>query len=78
MKTLHGIVKSLAAAHTASVEVAHLWRHPLYKKSVKRTKRYACETGSLELVLGDAVEIQPCKPVSKTKKFKVVAKAAAK
>lgn len=74
MKTLQGTVVSLKNAKTASVLVERSWQHPLYKKYVKRTRKYACHVVDIVLAEGDVVEIKECVPVSKTKRFMVVAK----
>lgn len=74
MKTLQGTVISLKTAKTATVSVVRQWQHPLYKKSVKRSKKYACHYEGIELKEGDLVEIQETKPISKTKRFKVTRK----
>lgn len=74
MKTLQGTITSLKNQATATVEVTSRWQHPLYKKFVKRTKKYACHYVDIKLELGDVVSIQECRPVSKTKRFKVVEK----
>jgi small subunit ribosomal protein S17 len=74
MKTLNGIVTSLAREKTATVEVTRRWKHPLYKKYVKRSKKYAAHVEGLNLEIGDKVIIQECRPISKTKFFKVVEK----
>lgn len=72
MKTLQGIVTSLKNDKTAAVTVTRRWKHPLYKKYVQRTKKYACHVEDIDLELGDKVSIAPCRPMSKTKHFKVV------
>jgi small subunit ribosomal protein S17 len=74
MKILQGTVVSLKTAQTAKVSVSRLWQHPVYKKSVKRTKNYACHVEGIELQVGDEVLIQETTPISKTKRFKVIAK----
>ncbi|MBD3249981.1 MAG: 30S ribosomal protein S17 [Candidatus Pacebacteria bacterium] len=74
MKTLTGIVVSLKNDKTASVLVTRRWQHPLYKKYVKRSKKYACHYQDLKLEEGDRVKIEECRPISKTKHFKVVSK----
>ncbi len=72
MKTFTGTVVSLANEKTASVKVERNWKHPLYQKIVKRSKKYPCHVENLELEIGNTVVIQECRPVSKTKHFKVV------
>ncbi len=74
MKTLQGIVTSLKNKQTATVTVTRSWQHPLYKKYVKRSKKYSCHYRDLELTLGQAVTIRETRPLSKTKHFEVVAK----
>ncbi len=74
MKTLNGIITSLAKEKTATVEVARQWKHPLYKKYVKRSKKYSAHIGELNLEIGDKVVIQESRPISKTKFFKVLEK----
>ncbi len=75
MKQLIGTISSLSGMQTAQVNVSRQWTHPLYKKSVKRTKKYACHYEKLELTVGDSVLIQPCKPMSKTKRFVILKKS---
>lgn len=76
MKKLQGKIISLKREKTATVEVARMWRHPLYGKSVKRSKNYSChfDDAKLKLAEGDLVEIQEGRPVSKTKRYTVVNK----
>lgn len=71
MKTLDGIVISSKTPHTVQVSVTRQWQHPLYGKSVKRTKTYACHVDTLEVNEGDVVRISECTPKSKTKRFEV-------
>lgn len=69
-----GEVTALKREKTATVSVSRMWQHPLYKKSVKRSKKYACHYEGIELNLGDNVEIQESRPISKTKHFVVTKK----
>lgn len=77
MKTIQGIVTSAKTPKTVTVTVTSRWQHPLYKKYVKRTKNYACHVEGIEVKEGDAVTIQECRPMSRTKRFKVTAKVEA-
>lgn len=74
MKSIKGIVESLKSNKTAKVSVVRLWQHPLYLKSVKRTKSYACHYENIDLKVGDEVIIEGSRPISKTKRFVVVSK----
>ncbi|MBU0576546.1 30S ribosomal protein S17 [Patescibacteria group bacterium] len=73
-KQLQGIIVSLGATETAKVKVVRQWQHPLYKKSVKRSKNYICHHDGMKLKLGDMVIIEECRPVSKTKHFRIIEK----
>lgn len=76
MKTLTGTVVSLKNQNTALVEVETHYQHPLYKKFLRQSKKYACQVDpGLELTLGQSVDIVSCRPISKTKSFKVLAPA---
>jgi small subunit ribosomal protein S17 len=75
MKTMTGTVKSAKSLNAAIVTVTRRWQHPLYKKFVKKMKSYACHVEKgMEVQEGDTVTIAECRPLSKTKHFKVVRK----
>jgi small subunit ribosomal protein S17 len=57
---------------TAVVEIIRRTPHPLYKKLLKRSKKFKADTGDLTLVLGQKVKIAETKPISKGKFFKVM------
>lgn len=78
MKQLVGSVSSISGNKTARVTVSRQWRHPLYLKSVKRTKKYACHFEDIDLKIGDEVVIVSCKPMSRHKHFKILQKVEAK
>ncbi|MBU0974545.1 30S ribosomal protein S17 [Patescibacteria group bacterium] len=75
MRSIKGTVVSLKSEKTAKVKVVRLWQHPLYLKSVKRTKSYACHYDNIDLEVGDEVIIEATRPISKTKKFRIVSKS---
>lgn len=58
--------------NTIIVEVERRVRHPLYKKSVKRTKHIAVDSAGKHVAVGDVVHILETRPISKTKHFKLV------
>lgn len=66
-----GTVVSTSRAKTVTVAVIHTRRDPLYKKQVRRTRRYAAHNESMTLTVGDTVRIVSTRPVSKTKHFVV-------
>ena len=71
MKVFEGKVVSVKMNKTAVVEITRKTAHPLYKKLLRRSKRYKADTAGLELVLGQKVKIAETKPMSKGKFFKV-------
>lgn len=73
-KQLTGKIVSLVSDKTVKVETKRQWQHPLYKKSVKKNKNYMADTNGQKFELGDEVMIQECRPVSKTKHFRVINK----
>lgn len=73
---MQGTVISAKTAKTVTVTVVSQWKHPVYGKYVKSTKKYACHIDKVEAKEGDIVTITECRPISKTKFFVVTAKAA--
>lgn len=55
---------------SAVVVVESFWRHPLYKKTVKRTKKYLAHN-AISAKLDDLVQITESKPISKRKRFTI-------
>lgn len=66
-----GRVVSVKMAKTAVVLVESRKTHPLYKKSYKSSKRYLVDD-QLGVKLGDIVDVQKIRPVSKNKHWKVL------
>lgn len=75
-KVFSGVVVSAATARTVIVALVRIRRHPLYKKAIKRTRRFAVHNESLTLAVGDKVEIEETKPISRTKHFVVTKKVS--
>jgi small subunit ribosomal protein S17 len=73
-KVLMGKVVSAKTPNTVIVAVDHVTRHPLYKKAIRRTRRFAAHVEAMELVVGDTIEMKESKPISRTKRFIVVKK----
>jgi small subunit ribosomal protein S17 len=69
---LTGIVVSDKMDKTVVVAVEKLVQHPIYKKYVKRTKKYHAHDERNECKIGDVVEIEETRPLSKTKRWRVV------
>ena len=73
-KRFVGTVVSVRMVKTVSVEVSHMRRHPLYKKSLKRTKRFMCHNENTDIKVGDTVEICQIRPMSRSVHFSIVKK----
>ena len=70
-RVLQGIVESAKSTQTISVRVERRFKHPLYQKTVKKTKKYAAHDPQQKFKKGDSVEIVECRPISKTKTWMV-------
>lgn len=71
-RILQGVVVSNKAEKTVSVSVVRKIMHPVYKKYIKRTKKYAAHDEGNSCKVGEIVKIQETKPFSKTKKWILV------
>lgn len=67
-----GIVVSDKMRKTVVVAVGSSKTHPKYKKGYHSTKRYKAHDEEEKYKVGDKVEIIPCRPISKDKKFIVL------
>lgn len=70
-RVLRGLVVSDKADKTVIVRVERSLIHPLYKKYIKRHRRYAAHDPLNQYKVGDAVSIVESPPISKTKKWVV-------
>lgn len=75
-RILQGVVVSDKTDKTVVVRVERRFSHPLMKKTVRRTKRYQAHDEANQFKVGDTVRIIECAPVSKNKRWAVVADAA--
>jgi small subunit ribosomal protein S17 len=73
-KKIIGKIVSTKQNKTVVVDVERKFPHPLYKKIIKRNKRYQVHSGDKNLNIGDIVFIEETRPISKTKKFKIIKK----
>ena len=69
---LVGKVVSAKNDKTITVLVENYMKHPLYGKRVKHSKKYAAHDEKNIAKIGDKVRIIETRPISKTKKFKLV------
>lgn len=71
-KQLTGKVVSNKMDKTIVVEIEELVMHPLYKKSVHRTKRLKGHDEKNECSIGDLVRVVETRPLSKEKRYRLV------
>ena len=74
-RIMQGVVVSDKMDKTVVVNVERKFPHPLYKKYIKRSKRYHAHDENNAHKVGDTVSIQECRPLSKTKRWEVVSSA---
>lgn len=71
-KTRIGTVASDKSDKTVTVVVERRFSHPLYGKGVKRHKKYHAHDENNEYRTGDVVRIMETRPMSKTKRWRVI------
>jgi len=71
-KTRVGKVVSDSMNKTITVAVESTKRHPLYKKTIKRTTKFKAHDEANEAKAGDTVQIAETRPLSKTKRWRMV------
>jgi small subunit ribosomal protein S17 len=75
-RILQGTVVSDKNDKTVIVRVERQVMHPLYKKYIKRSKRYAAHDEANRFKVGDIVRIRECRPLSRTKRWEVLVEGA--
>lgn len=71
-RVLEGKVVSNAADKTVSVLVERRFKHPVYKKYIRKTSKYAAHDANNQFNVGDVVSIIECAPISKSKRWTVL------
>lgn len=67
-----GRVVSDKMQQTVVVGIEQIVRHPLYGKTMRRTKKFKAHDENNECGVGDTVEIMETRPISKEKNWRVV------
>lgn len=71
-KTRVGVVSSNKMDKTATIVVERKVKHPIYGKFVKKTTRFHAHDEKNECSIGDLVKIMETRPLSKTKRWRLV------
>jgi small subunit ribosomal protein S17 len=78
-RTLQGVVTSNAGDKSATIKIERRIKHPIYGKFIKRSTKIHVHDEANECNKGDTILIEECRPMSKTKSWrlvKIVEKAA--
>jgi len=75
-RVMQGVVVSDKEDKTVTVRVERRFMHPLYKKVIRRSKKYAAHDEANGHKVGDIVSIRECRPISKRKRWEVMADGA--
>ena len=76
-RILQGVVVSDKGNKTITVNVERRFTHPMMKKTVRRTKKYHAHDEDNSAQVGDIVRIEECKPISRSKSWKLLEKVTA-
>ena len=71
-RILQGVVVGDKADKTVVVQVDRRIQHPLYKKFIRRSKKYMAHDETNTTKIGDRVQIRECRPLSKSKHWEIV------
>jgi small subunit ribosomal protein S17 len=71
-RSVRGVVVSDAGAKTITVRVSQRLPHPKYGKMLRRTRKIRAHDEADDARVGDTVEIVECRPMSRTKRWRLV------
>lgn len=76
-RILEGEVVSDRANKTVTVLVERKYMHPVYKKYIRKSDKYAAHDEHNQFKTGDVVQIEECRPISKSKRWTVITESNA-
>ena len=71
-RTLQGVVTSNTGDKSATIMIERKIKHPVYGKFIKRSTKIRLHDEANECNKGDKILIEECRPMSKTKSWKLV------
>ena len=74
-RIMQGVVVRDKMDKSVVVNVERRTQHPLYKKFIRRSKKYVAHDENNSCKKGDVVQIRECRPISKRKNWEVLASA---
>lgn len=75
-RILSGTVTGDQNEQTVTVSVERRFKHPVMKKTIRKSKKYRAHDANNQFKIGDSVRIQECAPISKTKRWEVLTDAS--
>ena len=75
LKLQSGIVVSNNMDKSIVVKIERKIKHTIYKKTIKRSKKYVAHDENNECKIGDLVQIAECRPLSKRKRYRLYKQA---
>ena len=71
-RILTGVVTSNQNEQTVTVSVERRFKHPVLKKTIRKSKKYRAHDENNQFNVGETVRIQECAPKSKSKRWEVI------
>lgn len=71
-RTVQGVVTSVAGDKSATIMIERKIKHPIYGKFIKRSTKLHVHDETNECNKGDTILVEECRPMSKTKSWKLV------
>ena len=73
-KIVTGKVVRISSPKTVVVAVESFHRHPLYRKAVRKTRKFLAGNDNMELVVGETIRMREVPPISKKKHYLIIEK----
>jgi len=73
-KVVSGKVVAVTSPKTVVVAVESFHRHPIYRKAVRKTRKFLAHVEGVEVTAGEMVQMQEIPPVSKKKHYIIIGK----
>ncbi len=70
-RVVQGIVSGNGSDKTIAVRIERMFKHPKYKKYIRRHSKVHAHDETNEAQVGDRVELMECRPMSKTKRYRL-------
>ncbi len=75
-RVMQGVVVSDKMEKTVVVRVERRVQHPVYKKFIRKSKKYLAHDELNEAKIGETVRIRECRPLSRRKRWEILRESA--